>query len=77
MSKHMLLHRQLTFAAVELDDVQRQSNLLKRIVFLANRYATLYEDLTEERRCVPVRRRVEGGLLGQGSEPVQNSDNKG
>ena len=61
---------------MELDDVQRQSNLLERIVFFANRYATFHEDLAEEGRCISVRSGVERSLLGECSEPVQDSDYK-
>ncbi len=61
---------------MELDDVKRQSNLLERIVFLTDRYAALQKDLTKKRRCVPVGSGVEGGLLGECSESIQDSYHK-
>ncbi len=62
--------RRPTFAAMELNDVQRERDLLERIVFLSDCDAALHKDLTEQRRRVAVCRSIEGALLRKCAQTV-------
>ncbi len=68
--------RELTFPAVKLDDVQRERDLLERIVFLSDCDTALNKDLTEQRRRVAICRSIEGALLRKRAQAVQYPDDE-